>query len=428
MLGILERINKIKEFKSRVNGRSEEDLPLRVRAIVYSLNRIESKYNKLKDYRRETFKENKKCDIYSIIMKPVGSKCNIRCTYCFSKDNRQNKTSRRYHSEQMSFELVERSISQLVDYSQGYIDIIWTGGEVLLAGIDFFKQVLKIEKKYLKRNKNLVIKNRIQTNGTLLNRKWIDFLKGNSFGIGISLDGTELDHNLCRKYPNFQGTYKDVIHSFQMLRKADIKCGVISTIASMHSNNPKEFIESLSDKGIVRARVRPCIGEDLLLSSLQYAGFIIGLFDTWLDKGGLGIDFSTFEDIFLRLIGIPGGICSHAGSCGNYPCIEANGDVWLCDHGSLTNENYLWGNILELNLVDIMNSKRRKDFLKVKEEIYKKCFLNCKWAYFCFGDCMYNHTIETGGVMKDKSYYCKGLKRIFGHIISRFDQIIQSKF
>jgi len=55
----------------------------------------------------------------------------------------------------------------------------WSGGEPLLAGIDFFKKVVKYQKKYGQSGQ--VVANSIPTNGTLLNPKFIEFLSNTIF-------------------------------------------------------------------------------------------------------------------------------------------------------------------------------------------------------------------------------------------------------
>ena len=65
------------------------------------------------------------------------------------------------------------------------VRIIWHGGEPLLMGIDFYKEVIEIEKQF----PNTMFSNGIQTNATLINDEWIDFFKTNKINVGISYDG-----------------------------------------------------------------------------------------------------------------------------------------------------------------------------------------------------------------------------------------------
>ncbi len=63
----------------------------------------------------------------------------------------------------------------------------WQGGEPTLMGLDFFRKVVALEKKYAKPGQK--IENDLQTNGTLINEEWCEFLKENRFLVGLSIDG-----------------------------------------------------------------------------------------------------------------------------------------------------------------------------------------------------------------------------------------------
>jgi uncharacterized protein len=72
----------------------------------------------------------------------------------------------------------------------------WHGGEPLLAGLDFYRQVIQYQKPY--RN-HYTIDNALQTNGMLLNDEWCRFLKDTDWLVGLSLDGPETVHSYYRK-------------------------------------------------------------------------------------------------------------------------------------------------------------------------------------------------------------------------------------
>ncbi|MDD2689396.1 MAG: radical SAM protein [Candidatus Omnitrophica bacterium] len=420
MFSINEQLNRIKEFRLRLNNQPEENLPLPVKRIAQSIKNIDKTKNRLQ---KNTFKKNKEVSINSIIIKPVGIRCNLGCTYCSAETTRKRKGC---PEGKMSLRLIERLILQIDKYLQGHILLYWQGGEPLLAGVDFYKQVVEMQKDILRNNKNVMVVNLIQTNATLLNEDWINFFKKSYFGVTISLDGSELDHNLSRKYIDSRGSYNDVIHSVQLLRRSGIKVGATATISPLHSRNPKEFIESFIKAGISSVHIRHCYDKDLLLTPLQYADFIIELFDAWLNTD-CEIEFSIFKDIFLRLLNRKSAFCYNNGVCGSYPAVEVNGDVWLCDE-SFTNKNYLWGNINKTNFIDMMKSKKYKDFCRIKQRVYKKCFLNCEWFIFCFGDCLYHYTIGTKKeLIGDKNYYCEGLRKIYEYIVYKINRIMEGK-
>ena len=110
----------------------------------------------------------------AVMAKPVGSRCNMRCAYCYYLE--KGKYSENEKQTRMSFDLLEKLIRQTVAASPGpVVSFTWHGGEPTLAGLDFYKKALELEKKYLPRGWE--VWNNLQTNGLLLNDAWCRFLK-----------------------------------------------------------------------------------------------------------------------------------------------------------------------------------------------------------------------------------------------------------
>ena len=102
---------------------------------------------------------------FHIMAKPVGSRCNLACDYCFylRKMELYSKSTFR-----MSDEVHEAYIRQLFEAHQvPQVIVAWQGGEPTLMGLDFFKRSVEFQKKYAKPGTR--IENTIQTNGILLN-------------------------------------------------------------------------------------------------------------------------------------------------------------------------------------------------------------------------------------------------------------------
>jgi uncharacterized protein len=71
---------------------------------------------------------------FHVVAKPVGSRCNLDCTYCY------------YHYKesagQISDELLEKFVRQYIaGQEEGAVIFNWHGGEPALLGLDFFRKV-----------------------------------------------------------------------------------------------------------------------------------------------------------------------------------------------------------------------------------------------------------------------------------------------
>ena len=83
------------------------------------------------------------------MVKPGGSTCNLDCSYCFylSKETLPNGPG----TGRMSDEVLEQFIQQYIAGVTGpEVVFSWQGGEPTLMGLDFFRKVVALEKKYAK--------------------------------------------------------------------------------------------------------------------------------------------------------------------------------------------------------------------------------------------------------------------------------------
>lgn len=126
----------------------------------------------------------------NVLVKPASSACNMDCRYCFYQD----EADKRAHgfAGMMSLETAEALVSTAMEYAEGACSFLFQGGEPTLAGLDFYRSFLQLEKKYSK--PGVAIQNSIQTNGYLIDDAWAAFLHDNRFLTGLSLDGPAQIH------------------------------------------------------------------------------------------------------------------------------------------------------------------------------------------------------------------------------------------
>lgn len=75
----------------------------------------------------------------------------------------------------MSFATLENVIRRTLEFAEGSCTIAFQGGEPTLAGLDFFRECIRLEQKY--NTKNVTISHALQTNGYALNEEWCQFLQ-----------------------------------------------------------------------------------------------------------------------------------------------------------------------------------------------------------------------------------------------------------
>ena len=80
-----------------------------------------------------------------MMFKPVGSLCNLGCTYCYYLD----KADIYGKESKMPVDILEKCIKEYLEINDGEeITFDWHGGEPLLLGLEYFENIVKLQKKY----------------------------------------------------------------------------------------------------------------------------------------------------------------------------------------------------------------------------------------------------------------------------------------
>ena len=84
---------------------------------------------------------------FHAMAKPIGSACNLNCTYCYYLE--KSKLYKDQGTSKMSDELLEKFVKQYIQVQDvPVIQFVWQGGEPSLMGLDFYKKAIEFQKKY----------------------------------------------------------------------------------------------------------------------------------------------------------------------------------------------------------------------------------------------------------------------------------------
>ena len=122
----------------------------------------------------------------------------------------------------------------------------WQGGEPTLMGLDFFRKAIELQKKY---RGDKTIENAFQTNGTRLNEEWCKFFIDNNILVGISIDGTEHNHDHFRKTNSGRPTFKKVMNGIELLHRHNVEFNTLSTVNSYNVHYASETYRFLKKIG-----------------------------------------------------------------------------------------------------------------------------------------------------------------------------------
>lgn len=173
----------------------------------------------------------------------VTMQCNLRCTYCYEKNEDRVGT--------ISFEMIDNVIEfverKIKTVGAKKLNIRFHGGEPLIA----FDKIEYIVEKLNARCCELVgtILYTMTTNFTLYNSAMSSLLKDFS-SISVSVDGTELSHNRNRKYIDGTGTYLDVKNNVGRAILDGLNIIGRLTLTKENYENVDVNVKSIIDMGI----------------------------------------------------------------------------------------------------------------------------------------------------------------------------------
>lgn len=333
-----------------------------------------------------------------IILKANG-KCNLNCNYCYYYNNFKVKEWNKKFSE----ELLDITFNKISSYTND-ITICWHGGEPMLNGISYYKNVIELQKIY-----NLKIEHNIQTNGTLINDEWAEFFKKNNFSVGLSLDGDKKANDNSR-LSNGISSYFNTLRGLKILQKHQVKYGVLCYANS--NEDGKRIFKHFVNLGvkkidfllpIVSHKHVDEINEDLLFK------FFESVYTEWIELNDPQVRIRLFDDIFSLLLDYQAKNCIFKNSCFNFITIEPNGDIGTCENHRVNGlNNYL----LNLNIKNAdfeLIENKLKILSSINILIPDECS-DCKFLKFCNGGCAVERYRD-----KNNSYnmYCKIYKKLF---------------
>jgi serine-type anaerobic sulfatase-maturating enzyme len=391
--------------------------------------------------------------MYAII-KPFGPVCNLRCDYCFYLSKQDLLDTE--NQWRISDEILEEFIRQYIEV-QNYQEVVftWQGGEPTLLGLDFFRRVIELEKKYCP--EWMRCENDLQTNGTLLDDEWCEFLKENNFLVGLSIDGPKDLHDRYRIDPDGNGSFDRVMNSVRLLKKHKVDFATLSCVNFETGKNPLKVYQFLRDVvGAKRMQFIPVVQrksfretapqywplelmpeinsikarpglpdsvvEDWSVDPDEWGDFLCSIFDEWYKKDLGDIYVHYFEASVESWMGRINPLCTLAPMCGKGIALEHDGTIYSCDH--YVYPEYSLGNIMRERIDSLAFSSRQERFATNKERMLPQYCRDCEYEFACFGECPKNRFIRTPDGATHLNYLCSGWKKFFSHIDKPIQKIV----
>ena len=330
----------------------------------------------------------------AVMIKPASSLCNLRCRYCFYANVAELREVRSYGiMKPETTEAMLRNI--LADLKTGdSVTFAFQGGEPTMAGLEYFRHFTGITEKW---PKGITVSYSLQTNATLLDDEWCNYLHKYRYLVGVSLDLLPESHDDARVDSSGRGTYKAVLSAIRRLELHQAEYNILCTLTESVARHPAAVWNQLKKLSIRYVQFTPCLADleceggnrthsKYTLTPERYASFYTALFRLWLNdfKAGHYRSVRLFDELIGQLAtGIPS-TCSVHGRCSPQFVIEADGNVYPCDFYCI--DRYKLGVITLETLGTLRNGEKMTAFL-TRDRVLPELCGGCRYHALCGGGC-----------------------------------------
>ena len=358
------------------------------------------------------------CGAFSLMVKPAGSACNMRCEYCYYLHTAGSNATGR-----MSPATLRKLLESYFTAASGpAVTITWHGGEPMLAGLDFYRDAIRAEQELLP--PGMECWNNLQTNGLMLDESWCRFLAENHFDVGVSIDGPAFIHDRYRKDTAGCGTFDRVVRAIRLLQAHGIQPDLLCTVTPDTARDGVLVYQTLRDLGtgwmqfipIVRRDDENRVTEDSV-SPAQYGEFLKDVFSRWIYHDLDKTEVQLFSEMALVLSGKEANLCWMQETCGRVPVIEKDGSVYACDH--FVRPEYRIGSMMAEDLQALVASPRQIHFGREKKNGLTAACRACPWLSLCNGGCPKDRFALSPDGEAGQYYLCEGLKSFFSYAVPR---------
>ena len=168
--------------------------------------------------------------------------CNLDCSYCYLPD--------RLNKRKISLETLEKALNWA--FSSGLVrqpfTLLWHAGEPTVLPATFYEQAIALLERC--NVSGFEVTQSFQTNATLVNDAWCEFIRRRGVQVGVSVDGPDFLNDRHRVTRQGGGTLDRVLRGMRLLRDYEIPFDVITVLTSTSLDYPDELFDFYMEHGV----------------------------------------------------------------------------------------------------------------------------------------------------------------------------------
>ena len=166
--------------------------------------------------------------------------CNIDCSYCYL-GNRSDRS-------RMTLDTIDAIARRIVasPYAAEGVSVVWHAGEPTVVPPDWYEQAFV----RLRAAARGALRHSFQTNGILIDERWIDLWRRWDVRVGVSVDGPADLHDAHRRTRAGRGTFDLTVAGLRRLRSAGLPFHVITVLTREALDRPDDLLAFYCAEGV----------------------------------------------------------------------------------------------------------------------------------------------------------------------------------
>lgn len=356
----------------------------------------------------------------TVILK-MAERCNLNCSYCYFFNGKDPS-----YKDRPAY-ITEDNINKLIDFlSQGIDDLSidkiifgFHGGEPLLFGKKNFDALCENLTNKLSPKAKLGFS--VQTNGLLLDEKWVNIFQKHKVDIGISIDGPKEIHDKYRVDHFGRGSYDRLIKKIKLLQSLKVRFGILSVINPKINANTlyNFFTQDLNIQSFDLLFPHLTYDETPEYSMEEFSNFVSDIFNVWT-LNNKNVRIRIFISFLRQLLGgsrLLYGIGTINKKTLPLITVRSDGDLEPVTGLMYTDPETVsrtGGNIHNTTLKDFINLPIFHELEEAQNTSPAKC-AECCWEKICGG----GHIIDRFSTEKrfdNPSTYCSVMQNMYAHM------------
>jgi uncharacterized protein len=345
--------------------------------------------------------------------------CNLDCTYCYLPD--------RQSTRRMSRDTLEATFRWVFagGLAREPFTLLWHAGEPLVLPVAYYEEAVEILNRH--NGQQIPVLQSFQTNATLIDAAWCEYLRRHKVHVGVSVDGPDFLHDRHRRTRQGSGTLPRVLRGIHLLHEHDVPFHVITVLTADALDYPDELFDFYREHGIrsVGFNMEEIEGPHTA-SSLQRAGAP----ERFRPFFARFVELACAADppLSVREFDLSAGALLQHNRCGpgsrtqeNKPwaivSVDCEGNFGtyspeLLGQSSLRHGNFALGNVAT-DPPEAAAASRR--FRLMDDEITRgvaMCRENCAYFPFCGGGAPANKYFENDTFASTETLFCRLHKKV----------------